>query len=1110
MSGDYSRFTHQRSKRFSGVRMQQGRVQLDADWNEQGDIDERRWRLQANDTFGHAAVPKQTTPNAFRLQLDGNGKIVKVQPGRMYVDGLVAERFPEDDPVQHSSLPLSPEPPPLTQPAIVYLDVWEREVTYVEDPDLLEPALGGPDTCARTQVVWQIKVQPVDAPACGLDLGAMFPLSAGRLSSRAVVPPASADPCVLPPTGNYRGLENRLYRVEIHDGGPAGTATFKWSRENASIVSRVTQIDGPGKKLTVTRIGRDKVLRFQNGDWVEVTDDVRELKGEPGVMARVVGQPDEAALTMAISEDLSTAGFNPADPARHTRVRLWNQRQDAVGNPLATGLLPTGGGWIALEDGIEVEVKVKPNAPGGAFHTGDYWVFAARAVDGSVETLTEAPPRGIHHHYAQLAAWTGSALHDCRRIWPGDCCCCTIEVGDGKTTHGQYDDVAEALEAAVHQFPDKPIRICLLPGDHTFEKTVVIQRPAVTISGCCRQTRVSCRENNHIFEVRGDLVRIECLDLLPDGTGSGPLVGLTDCQDAVIENNRFENPYGTMLSCERTVNPKIVGNRFRGREGILAHGTDVLIAGNELVGRSAREEVPQRGLIDLRSGTTRAWVIENRLKSGFGHGITLSDTDVEGRTAGPLYEIVIAANEIRDMHGSGIATTRFRGIFAAVSPSFPLGNTPIFIHELRIEHNTIWSCAPLNTWRRDDGVPQGGIVLGGVARLAIADNRIVSNGADPLMAIEVAGIYVGHCQGLIVRDNLLLDNGPELTQGRAAPRIQGGIVALDLSVTSAMIGGVFPSINTGVADPQRLVTFSDSTLRTWFDGWPAAAVHGNLVVAPLGRALTLLGRGPMMVTDNRLIAREASAETAVAENSGRAVLIHSTSSASVQTINLRLIQPDVASTPDVGPILQWSQPALGSLDSCVLFADNQVQIDSVLGSERTVVQIASDDDVAFHDNQVRCLAGTPNLWVNTILYGNTVRATGNGIFEPLLGRRFTTLLVQGSAMSSGCDNQTTHCIQVTGGRTLNNDNLMLDCKDTNTTLDLQPFLTHFEIDRQSILSRLTSVGVTEVTPVTQVPANPGAVQAAPAAAAAAAAEPEKRPRGSQKRKKPAGSSRKSQ
>ena len=38
MSGDYSRKTYDPHDNFTGVRMQQGRVQLDADWNEQAAI----------------------------------------------------------------------------------------------------------------------------------------------------------------------------------------------------------------------------------------------------------------------------------------------------------------------------------------------------------------------------------------------------------------------------------------------------------------------------------------------------------------------------------------------------------------------------------------------------------------------------------------------------------------------------------------------------------------------------------------------------------------------------------------------------------------------------------------------------------------------------------------------------------------------------------------------------------------------------------------------------------------------------------------------------------------------------------------------------------------
>src|SRR5436305_10870973 len=67
MPGDYSRFTDDPKKHFAKVLMQQGKVQLDADWNEMVDIVVRGERLQAVDTFGPIAVPRFTTPNAFLI-----------------------------------------------------------------------------------------------------------------------------------------------------------------------------------------------------------------------------------------------------------------------------------------------------------------------------------------------------------------------------------------------------------------------------------------------------------------------------------------------------------------------------------------------------------------------------------------------------------------------------------------------------------------------------------------------------------------------------------------------------------------------------------------------------------------------------------------------------------------------------------------------------------------------------------------------------------------------------------------------------------------------------------------------------------------------------------
>src|SRR5207244_1598309 len=106
--------------------------------------------------------------------------------------------------------------------------------------------------------------------------------SMGRLTTGTFDVPPSADPCELPPSGGYRGLENQTYRVEIQDPGqPGGTATFKWSRENASVGSRVASLIS-GTELELQTLGRDDVLRVNTGDWVEIIDDAREMAQKCG------------------------------------------------------------------------------------------------------------------------------------------------------------------------------------------------------------------------------------------------------------------------------------------------------------------------------------------------------------------------------------------------------------------------------------------------------------------------------------------------------------------------------------------------------------------------------------------------------------------------------------------------------------------------------------------------------------------------------------------------------------------------------------------------------------------------------------------------------------
>ena len=88
MSGDYSRKTFKSSNNYSAVLTQQGCVLLDSESNERGAINLRRQRVESIDTIGRAVVPMET-PDAFKIDL--NLGEITISPGRMYVDGLLAE-----------------------------------------------------------------------------------------------------------------------------------------------------------------------------------------------------------------------------------------------------------------------------------------------------------------------------------------------------------------------------------------------------------------------------------------------------------------------------------------------------------------------------------------------------------------------------------------------------------------------------------------------------------------------------------------------------------------------------------------------------------------------------------------------------------------------------------------------------------------------------------------------------------------------------------------------------------------------------------------------------------------------------------------------------------
>jgi hypothetical protein len=493
MKADITRNSFNSYKHFARVLMQQGRVQLDADWNEQAAIFLHYLQTLAADLIGPAAGPLDHC--AFVVTPLQTAKPVLsdflITPGRYYVDGILCELDPEPVPVTAGAKPNTlvvaswtvdgrefatsqlveliqsgqaskfalvtgisqadktitldglgglaptsirrvttfrtqpdlPDPGPL--PAadyLIYLDVWERLITFAEDDAVREVALNGADTAARSKIVWQVK-----AAVDGAGDPTAVPPNRGFLRARSIKSAASTDPCIISPNARYSGPENQLYRIEIHSGSQApGGPTFKWSRENGAVLFPIVRVTGSSAVLE--NLGRDDRFGLAEGDFVEIQDDDSVLlnRAEKLLQLQFV---DSAGMTVTFTDAPgSTSGTSPA---KHPLLRRWDQQQgdtDEGGVDLAADnaakVVESSHAWIDLENGVQIQFQpaVAGEVP-PVYLTGDYWLIPARTATGDVEWPAEAavdeqgapiqspialPPVGIKHHYAPLANLTVS------------------------------------------------------------------------------------------------------------------------------------------------------------------------------------------------------------------------------------------------------------------------------------------------------------------------------------------------------------------------------------------------------------------------------------------------------------------------------------------------------------------------------------------------------------------------------------------------------------------------------------------------------------------------------------------------------------------------------
>ena len=429
MRGDFSRETFDPVKRYSRVLQQQGRVQLDADANEASAIFLHYLRTLAADLIGPFAGPAGDALG-FGIGAVGEGTF-PIGPGRYYVDGILCENHDAEAGYLTQQDSPSPTELELGTSYLVYLDVWERHVTALEDDDIREKALGGGDTATRAKIVWQVKVDDellgmTTAPKVRSKWAEFVslwqPPNAGCLRVRVDRPEKSTDPCLTAPDARYRGAENQLYRIEIHRGGPAGEATFKWSRNNGAVSTRVS--------LTGTELAAETGQGFAAGQWVELTNDAQELRGLAGTLVKLLavdGDRFTLESSVPVPEDVAEGETWP------TKARVWDHRKTGSvalkDGAISVSESAEATGWIAIENGIQLQF-LPASSNGTAKHVyraGDYWQIPARVATGDIEWPVKAgdrsrplprPPFGIRHHYAPLAILSsktgGWDVVDCR------------------------------------------------------------------------------------------------------------------------------------------------------------------------------------------------------------------------------------------------------------------------------------------------------------------------------------------------------------------------------------------------------------------------------------------------------------------------------------------------------------------------------------------------------------------------------------------------------------------------------------------------------------------------------------------------------------------------
>jgi hypothetical protein len=507
MGSDRARISYNGSQQYRAVVEQQGRVTLEADVNEAQQIFYEEMRSEALDFVGPAGTPD----NGYEILLPGANlpnRDFEVRPGTMYVGGLrVHLPVPAAGapPISYLHQPdwIDPPTPAASVREFVYLHLQEQEISAIEDADLKDVALGGPDTAARLRLVQHIVRRPTQAQDCAGALaeavadwqnaGMDFDVDTLRLLPRAELkvsfqnlagPP---DPCEPAAQGGYLDSQNQLIRIQV-----TAANRFVWGYDNASFLYHVERVEPDNRTLTLRPRPVDAPHQPRQNQAVEVLRSVAKLNnGEYVAYAAGLVQtlsagydPDTGVQLATLLPDAPINYRFPGDTPR-LFLRVWEEELTFTpGTPVALGT--TG-----------IEVTLQTNV-GSQFHVGDTWAFADRP-----STPTEVypqryradfqPAEGPRQWVCPLAVITwnngqGRVLDDCREQFDNLVeltkrragCCSIVLRSEDLTGNVTLQSILDRFSAGAK------VTVSLMPGDYLLPEPLRLGRrhSNLTLEGC--------------------------------------------------------------------------------------------------------------------------------------------------------------------------------------------------------------------------------------------------------------------------------------------------------------------------------------------------------------------------------------------------------------------------------------------------------------------------------------------------------------------------------------------------------------------------------------------------------------------------------------------------